>query len=99
VEQIDAAMNPNPRLNEKGGNVNHPQRRAGRTFTDDTGKVRKKGGFLPNFVTDNALVRRVRNRPIDVTKAQGQATTILPTFVMKYIVGDNLQIFHFQKWD
>jgi hypothetical protein len=71
VEQIDAAMNPNPRLNEKGGNVFHPQRRAGRTFTDDTGKVRKKGGFLPNFVTDNALVRRVRNRPIDVTKSAG----------------------------
>jgi hypothetical protein len=35
------------------------------------GKVRKKGGFLPNFVTDNALVRRVRNRPIDVTKSAG----------------------------
>jgi hypothetical protein len=61
-------MNPGPRLNEKGGNVNHPQRRAGRTFTDVTGKVRKKGGFLPNFVTDNALVRRATKRPIDVVR-------------------------------
>jgi hypothetical protein len=64
-------MNPRPRLNEKGGNVNHPQRRAGRTFTDVTGKVRKKGGFLPNFVTDNALVRKATKRPIDVTKSTG----------------------------